>query len=136
MNISPSPPENKLVLLFRALVLHFFIIALASCSSGDRIDSEEFYRSFPRLTASTFYSKTSALTAVKDKHCATLSPHSVRTNSNASAITKMRNNASQVDGIVIADGGNGYQINHFEWEQELDSTEQLLIEFSTMLCEA
>jgi hypothetical protein len=119
----------------RALLLLVILIGISGCSAlRSSLTASEFYAEFPRLTSTRYLDGAVATVATENGECIVLQIHRVRAAIGATVYIDMQNGAQDVDGIVINEGGNSYRMTNFQWV-DVNSSTQLVLEFTSMLCE-
>lgn len=120
-----------------AIGVAVFISVFVMTSCATSMTPIQFLEKLPQSTNSDFYDRQSASEAISNGKCKLLVDGRKYTSPVGSTVDDdLQNGAVGVDEWVIADGGNAYSLNSFEWIRVGDGgATQLIIYFDTMLCE-
>lgn len=107
---------------------------IVSCATS--MTPSQFNEEFPKSTQAQYYDRASANEAISNGKCKLLvedrkytSPIGLTVNND------VENGGRGVDEWVLADNGNSYTVNNFEWISVGDQgTTQLIVHFDTLAC--
>ena len=112
----------------KVLILTATVIIIQACATS--MTPSQFIQALPSATSAEYMKRTSNNCQVLKENRKYVAPIGFTVKDDVD------NGAKGVDEWVVADGGNAYTINNFEWiTVDASGATQLTIYFDTLLCE-